>query len=126
MPDYDYSIKQHDLEPPLDVQLTQKGLEAPLDLTSALSVKLLMTGQRSRHKVSGTCVRVDDPAINPADSLPWGYRSGRIRYLWVQGDTDKADVYNTEFEIQWAGPPGRPQTVPNKGYKEVEIYPDLG
>lgn len=103
----DLTLKRHDTYPPL--RATLSDVNGPIDLTSAVSVKLIMKGKTSL--VTGLCA-----IVSPSTS-------GSIQYNWATNDLSVSDTYNVEFEIGWAG--GGIQTVPNSGYSTIEVVDDL-
>lgn len=104
----DFSLKQHDTWPPLNATLSDAN--GPIDLTGATSVTLIMKPTGGGSTITGTCTIVSAVA-------------GTIRYTWITGNTAVAGTYNLEFEILWSD--GKIGTVPNEGYKTVEILADL-
>lgn len=106
----DFTIKQHDTYPPINVQL--KDAAGPIDLTTASLVKILAKNVTGSVSWSGTCTITDAVA-------------GRVKYdLLATPDTATINTYNAEFEITWAS--GKISTVPNSGYITIEIAADLG
>jgi hypothetical protein len=104
----DYTVKQHDLDPPFEVTLKDKN--GPVDLTGATSVMLHFATASGSTEFSGECEITDAEA-------------GIVRYLWEESDVATVNTYNIEWEVTWAS--GRPTTFPTKGYKTVEVAPDL-
>lgn len=106
----DLVIKQHDTAPTLTAALSDQN--GPIDLTNASTVLMLMTG------LLGTATVVATMGIA---SAPGGF----VAYGWtVPVQTAVADTYNTEFQIGWKN--GTLETVPNSGYNQIQIAPDLG
>lgn len=107
----DRAIKQNDTWPPLEAVLMDQ--DGPIDLSTAQAVWLKMRGTKRTGAVSvaGTC-QIVLPATN-----------GAVIHNWLSTETAVADLYNAEFEIQWAD--GSVQTVPNSGYFYVDVQDDL-
>lgn len=106
----DFTIKRGDNVPILEATLSDQ--DGPINLTGA-TVKLIMKGKgtASGTTISGTCVIVSAAA-------------GTVSYSWLTGNTDVVGSYDLEFQITYSG--GGIETVPNDGYKSVEIVADLG
>jgi hypothetical protein len=49
--------------------------------------------------------------------------TGIVEYRWATGDTDTANTYNAEVEVDWGA--GVTQTFPSKGYFTIVINEDL-
>lgn len=105
-----FEIKQHDLEPPLVIDVSG----STGDLTTVASWKVI-----AKHGVipawtdSDPDVAVGTPATSAA-----------ITHNWVAGQTDTAGDQRVEAEATWPG--GRKQTFPADGYVTVKVIPDLG
>jgi hypothetical protein len=110
----DFSIKENDLLPTLDATLSDEA--GPIDLQGSTILFIMSTGTGATPKVSAT-----------ASSMQVGDGSdgskGKVRYSWVEGDTDETGSYIAEFEVTVSG--GKKLTVPNRGYIRVRIIPDL-
>lgn len=104
----DFAIKRGDNVPILEATLSDQ--DGPINLAGA-SVKFIMKQQGGGAMVSGPCTITAEAA-------------GRVSYAWVSGDTDTPGTYDLEFQITYGG--GGIETVPNEGYKTVEVVPDLG
>lgn len=105
-----YRIKQHDLEPPLVIDVSG----STGDLTGVASWKVI-------GKSGTTEVFIDtEPVVVPNDPPT----SAVVTHRWQTGETDTPGVINIEVEATW--PDGRPQTFPPTGYNVVRIEPDLG
>lgn len=104
----DFTIKRHDTLPALQATLKRDGVA--IDLTTAVSVKLIMKPQAGGSVVTGTCT-ITTPA------------SGLVTYNWISADTAVAGVYDLEFEITW--PASKKETVPNDSEKTVDVRADL-
>lgn len=107
-----YIMKQHDLEPSLEVQLLD-GL-TPIDLTSATDVLFIMKNRKG-IKATGSMTIADQTILD---------NRGLARYDWSLGDTDTSGQYNAEVQVTWPGP--RPQTFPADAYMLVDVQKDLG
>lgn len=104
-----FRIKQHDLEPPLQIDLSG----STGDLNGVVSWKVI--GKR------GTTVVFTDTAPDHAVGTP---TTALVTHHWVAGETDVVGVINIEVEVTW--PTGRPQTFPPAGYNQVKVTADLG
>lgn len=102
----DLTIKAHDNYPALNATLTANG--TAIDLTTAISVKIILKG--TTLLITGTCT-----IVTPA--------SGIISYTWATTDLAVADTYQVEFEITW--PSSKIQTVPNSGTNSILVVADL-
>lgn len=105
-----YRIKQHDLEPPLVIDVSGSAG----DLTGVESWKVI--GKR------GTTVVFTDTSPDHVVGTP--PTSAVITHTWQPGETDVPGVINIEVEATWPG--GRPQTFPADSYNIVNVIPDLG
>lgn len=104
----DFTIKQNDTWPPLDAVLSDSN--GPLNLTGC-SVKILAKNATGTASWSATC-EITGPV------------TGNVRHNWRASDTASKQTFNVEWEITW--PNLTTSTVPNKGYKTVEVVADLG
>lgn len=104
-----YRIKQHDLEPPLVIDVSGSAG----DLNGVESWKVI--GKRGSTEV------FSDDAPEKVVNSP---TSATITHNWVDGETDTTGVINIEVEATWPG--GRPQTFPPDSYNIVNVMPDLG
>jgi hypothetical protein len=105
-----YRIKQHDLEPPLVIDVSGSAG----DLSTVASWKVV--GKRGSTVVFSDTdpdVVVNDPPT-----------SAVVSHSWAAGETDTVGVISIEVEATWPG--DRPQTFPPSGYNVVRIEPDLG
>jgi hypothetical protein len=110
----DFEIKRGDSHPALVAVLSDA--DGPIDLTTAVAVLLLFKTPTGTTTFSRAC------AVT-------GAASGEVTYDWsladaATGPTSLVNTFNIEWEIEWGD--GAKTTVPNKGYKTVEITPDLG
>jgi hypothetical protein len=109
----DLTIKRHDTYPALKATLEQTneaGVKEPIDLSTAVKVTLIM--KSGATLVEGVCT------ITNA-------KLGKVEYTFLAKDTEVAGTFNLEFEIDWGGGV-KLETVPNEGYREIAIEPDLG
>lgn len=104
-----FRIKQHDLEPPLVIDVSGSSG----NLNGVVSWKVI--GKR------GSTIVFTDTAPTIVISTP---TAAVVTHRWVAGETDVIGVLNIEVEATW--PTGRPQTFPPDGYSTVRIEPDLG
>ncbi len=105
-------IKQHDLEPPLVIDISG----ASGDLNTVTGWKVI--GKR------GTTTVFTDTAPGVAVGNP--ATSAAITHNWVAGETDVVGTIRVEVQATYAGSPGRPQTFPPGRYEQVQVMPDLG
>lgn len=104
-----FYIKQHDLEPPLEIDVSGSSG----DLTGVDS--WTVTGSRNGVEVfSGT------GEFTPG-STP---QTGTVKYAWQTGDTDTIGSMDVEAVAMWPG--DRPQTFPPKKYCRVMVSKSLG
>lgn len=104
-----FRIKQHDLEPPLVIDVSGSSG----DLNGVASWKVI--GKR------GTTVVFEDESPGHAVTSP---TAAVITHHWVSGETGTPGMIKIEVEATW--PDGRPQTFPPDGYNTVKVTPDLG
>ncbi len=104
-----HRIKQGDLEPPLEIQLTS-GAD-PVNLTGAARVRFIMSSK------AGTKVDADMVVADQST------RPGVVRYIWQLGDTDTIGSFNAEVQVVW--PADRPQTFPSYQYFVIDVTRDL-
>lgn len=105
-----FRIKQHDLEPPLVIDVSGSAG----DMNGVESWKVI--GKRGSTLVfedTGPDVDVGTPST-----------SAVVTHAWAAGETDTAGVIDVEVEATWPG--GRKQTFPACGYTQVRICEDLG
>ncbi len=101
----DFYIKKGDTAPPLRVFLRQRDNTA-IPLPSGTVVKF--------HMNDGA---IADGAVTILDAV-----LGKVEYVWQSGDTATAGTFDSEFEITYVG--GSIQTVPSKGYIEIQVSDD--
>ena len=110
----DFTIKRGDSYPPIVSTLSDNV--GQLNLTTATQVKLLFKTTSGSVAYERVCSITSAPA-------------GQVTYAWttedaVSGPTSEVNTFNIEWEITWAD--GTKTTVPNVGWKTVEISQDLG
>jgi len=105
----DFTIKQNDNRPDLEVQLKSGG--SVIDLSTASSVTFHL------DEISAAATITD--AVN-----------GIVKYEWAAGDTDlpipfnvPAKTYLAEFEVEWNN--GDIQTFPNSDHLEIDIVREV-
>lgn len=108
---YIFYIKQNDRRPNLVAHLKNAD-GTPLDLTTATSVKFIMSKQGAAT-----------PKINKVSTTVSSATGGIIEYHWVDGDTDTIATYRGEFEVTWAT--GITQTLPEDDYIKIVVMNDL-
>lgn len=108
-----FYIKQHDLEPGLEVQLLSGT--TPVDLTMATAALFLMKSRKTGLKATGA-MTIADQSIEA--------NLGVVTYDWQLGDTDTVGEYTAEVQVMW--PANKPQTFPAHSYFTVGIEKDLG
>lgn len=100
--------KQHDTRPILELALQEDG--NPLDLTNVTSAVLLLSAD-------GTALQV--PCAKQAP-----FTGGMLQATLGTAVTGTADTYQGEVQLTYND--GGIETVPNSGYVEITIEPDLG
>ena len=107
-----FYIKQGDLWPPLEANLTQAtGEYIPLQPTDV--VKFIMTPKNDRNTI------IIDKQVTILDPT-----TAHVRYQWQIDDTLEAGQYQGEFAILLNG--DTPIRVPNNGYFYIVIDHKLG
>lgn len=106
----DFTIKQNDTLPDLNLTLTDSG-GFPFDLRYTAGVYMRMQKRAALYAKVGRFVTVVDDV------------NGRIKHVWQAGDTDEIGVYRTEFEA--TDSLGRIQTYPNDGFYLIEVVDDI-
>lgn len=101
-------LKVDDLEPSLELTLTDEATSAGVDLSNAEEVLLTMTAR------DGTVV-IDERPIDVTAA-----ENGEVSMDWESGDTATAGIYAVTAKVIWPG--DRPQTFPAKG--NVTVYID--
>jgi hypothetical protein len=110
MPEETFYIKQNDTASFLTRDL-KDAFGAPVNVTGA-TVKFSM-----RVKPAGS-IKVD---AQLAVIVTAG--TGRVRYEWLAANTDTADEYEGEFQVEYGN--GRIQTFPNDGHIPIVITDDI-
>ena len=108
----DFLIKQHSVVPSL-TGILKDGDGNPVDLSAATSCVFHMRFEKTQAVVieDGSCVFDGDRT------------TGKVTYIWADGDTDVVGTYFGEFEITWTG--DKEQTFPSTGYIVIEIIGDI-
>lgn len=111
----DYSIKRGDSNPPIVAVLSDAN--GVIDLSTATSVTL-------QFKTTGTGSTTFSRACTVT-----GAAAGEVTYQWTLADAASGPLaavnsFNIEWEILWGD--STKTTVPNIGYKSLEVTPDLG
>lgn len=109
----EFSIKANDLKPSIAATLGFAGVEPTGPLVG--TVQFIM--RRVGTVAATTIATVEAPAVI-VDAATW-----KVRYDWVEGDTDTAGEYLAEWEVTDAQ--GKPQTFPGDSYHSITIFPDL-
>ncbi len=104
-----YSIKAGDVNPPLDMFLTDQDGKA-IDLTGCTVRVTIASKPNVPPIVSGEATILDPKA-------------GKIRYIWSQGETDRPGIYLVEAIIRDEN--GDETTVPASSYGMISIHPRL-
>lgn len=105
-----FRIKQHDLEPPLVIDVSGSSG----DLNGVQSWKVI--GKRGT-----TPVFIDTDPVAVVGSPP---TSAVVTHKWAAGETDVPGAIKIEVEATW--PDARKQTFPPDSYNLVKVTPDLG
>lgn len=107
----DFTLKQHDRLPSIQATLSTGTPPVEVDLTSALSVKFIMSSA-----VGGTVL------INAAATIV-DAANGVVRYDWGLTDTSAAGSFVAEWQVTWSG--NKEQSFPTTSYHSIAIVPDL-
>ncbi len=106
-----YEIKRNDRRPFWRVRLTAN--DQPVDLTGAFAVRFTMK--------SGATIKVNKAPMVIVDAL-----IGEVEYRWAAGDTNTADTYTAEVEVDWGtATDSSTQSFPSTGYFTIKINEDL-
>lgn len=108
---FEYSVKQGDTAPDLEVVLRDEAKRKGIDLEHADRVDFIM-------KLVGEQDQLFQRPVTIVNE-----KGGRVRYSWQAGDTDVPGLYDSEFLIVWET--GAMQRVPNEEYFHVRIEPSL-
>jgi hypothetical protein len=104
-----YEIKRNDRRPRWRVQLKANG--TPVDLTGAAAVRFTMKVGTTTPKVNKQPMTIITP------------ETGIVEYAWGAADTDTANTFNAEVEVDWGG--SELQSFPSTGYFTIKINDDL-
>lgn len=108
-----FKLKQHDLLPEMILTLLDGDVAA--DLAGASSARLMV-----RNFSAGLIVNAAMILLQDEDDL--AATKGKVKYVWVDGDTDLVGTFNAEVEVMFGA---RPETFPGDGYFQVIIGNDL-
>lgn len=103
-----YAIKQGDLQPPLELTLTDYT-DRPIDL--------------SERQVEVVIGRLGKPPIVRAMAEAFDPEAGTARYAWQPGETDVPGTYF--LEVRLIDGNGEVMTIPSGGYGLIHILPSL-
>ncbi len=109
-----FYIKQNDRWPPLDSYLRQ-GDNTPIALQEEDIVEITIV-----HKKRPNETIIDHKSVTVLDG-----EQGLVRYNWDAGETAVSGDYLGEFLISIGGVSGISLRVPNEGYFNVIISPQL-
>jgi hypothetical protein len=115
MTDPDFSIKQGDTSPSLEVQLYDG--DEPIDELDQAVVGFRMQHQQNDISVSGLC------AIDDTDTA-------EVTYIWSEGDTDVVGRYDAEFMLDYDIPENMTEfnadeTFPSNGFIHIDVTETL-
>lgn len=123
----DLITKRHDTFPGLKTTLEQVNQETKvkeaIDLKTAVKVTAILKPPIA-SAIEIVCTAWGGGAITTST----GAKAGQVEASWGQTTLVELGVWNVEFEIEWAESGGvkRYQTVPNEGYRSIEVIADLG
>jgi hypothetical protein len=103
-------MKQHDLMPPLRVQLLNN--KTPIDLTTITAARVIITTLDKSSLLMDRAITVE------AGTDGW------VSMNWQTGDTATVGRFRVEVEVIW--PTDRPQTFPVHENAWLIIEDDLG
>lgn len=106
MPD-EFVIRLNDTESEITSTLTDDN-DAPINLTTAASVRFVMTTLTGTSKVDAVAT-----VVTPA--------AGTVRYQWVAADTNTVGLYLAQWKVTWAD--AGIQTFPNDQPILVRVTP---
>ena len=101
-------MKRNDTSPLIAATLTDAA--GPIDLSAAAGVQFHLRTAAGEVVVNAAATIVDAAA-------------GEVEYGWQAGDTATAGRFEFEFEITFLD--GSILTVPNTGYEQLVIVPDV-
>lgn len=105
-----FEIKRGDTAPAITDTLKDSEGNV-VDLTSAASLKFIMSDADGNEKVNASA-----SFVSRSD--------GTVLYNWSAGDTDTVGGYRAEWQVTWSD--GTVQTFPAGSYRRVKVYQDLG
>ncbi len=108
----DFTMKQNDTDPDLDVTLQSGGSPWSIPGTATVQFHMKATG--------GGALKVDAAAVADPDQ---GANPGKVVYSWAGADTDTIGTFDGEFEVTDSG---EIMTFPNDvaGFS-IEIVQEL-
>lgn len=112
----DFTIKEGDQSPAIKYQLQDDSGNA-VDIQGYNDVRFLM-----KSTSSGSSLKVDDNTsgnVTVTDAA-----NGKVKYEWQSSDTDTADNYKAEWEVEYSS--GDKETFPNHDYIDIHVQRDLG
>lgn len=115
-----FTIKRDDTLPVLQAQLwADEAKTTKVDLTTATGVNFHMMQKDELENATPTL------KVEATGTVVGAATDGVVQYAWsdVNDDTDTADTFYAEFEVEWAS--GDRTTYPNDGYIIVVIVADL-
>jgi hypothetical protein len=110
----DFIIKRNDTLPVLRLCLfdySNLTTKIPFDLSGATACTFSMTDKYGNYKIAGSTASILSSS------------GGTIQYEWSSGDTNEAGKYRGEFQLFFDN--GKRLTIPQQGFLNIEIPPDL-
>lgn len=110
----DFIIKQNDTLPVLRVcvfDFSNLTTRIPFDMTGATAVTFSMVDKYGNYKVAGASGSIQSSS------------GGTIQYDWSAADTNEAGKYRGEFQLHYNS--GKRLSIPQQGYLNIEIPPDI-
>jgi hypothetical protein len=124
----DMILKRHDTAPNLKTTLKQVNpetkAEEAINLATALKVTCLL------KPPTGSTVEIPCTAWGGgAITTSTGAKAGQVEVPWAQTTLSEEGTWKVEYEIEWpenAAKVKQFQTVPNEGYRNIQVVADLG
>lgn len=110
----DFIIKQNDTLPVLRLCVFDQSClttKIPFNMTGATAVTFSMVDKYGNYKIAGKSASFQSVV------------EGIIQYDWQDGDTNEPGKYKGEFQLIYNN--GKKLTIPQKGYINIEIPPDI-
>ncbi len=104
-------IRENDLQPVAETVIKRGSTVVNLTAEGATTIKFTM-----RHRYE-SAVKIDKAAGSIFDGV-----NGKLRYSWVDPDTDTPGVYLADWEVTF---PGGPETFPTRASDIVIIHPQV-